>query len=96
MSPRSETIRQRRAAFQRCFLGDDGLPHLDGEVVLKHLATFCRAHGPAMVVCPKEGMCDTLASALAQGRQEVWQLIMEHLHLDERFIVNLREEPRND
>jgi hypothetical protein len=37
------------------------------------------------------GTMDPIASARADGRREVYLRIIENLHLDERFLVNLRE-----
>jgi hypothetical protein len=34
---------------------------------------------------------DPIASARADGRREVYLRMVEHLHLDERFLTNLRE-----
>lgn len=81
----------RRLAWQRALLGENGLPHVDGDIILKDLARFCRAHQSTAVYSHVRGVMDPLASARLDGRREVWLRIVEHLHLDERFLVNLRE-----
>lgn len=81
----------RPVAWQRALLKDDGTPTPDGEIILKDLARFCRANRSTAVFSHIRGALDPLASARADGRREVWLRIVEHLHLDERFLVNLRE-----
>lgn len=61
-------LNERRYAYQATFRGPMG------EVVLKDLARFCRAHESTFHVDPR-------AHALAEGRREVWLRIAEHLHL---------------
>lgn len=84
-------ITGRRLAWQRALLGENGTPTVDGDVILKDLARFCRAHRSTAVYSHVRGTLDPLASARLDGRREVWLRIVEHLHLDERFLVNLRE-----
>jgi len=84
-------IRRRRHAYRLCFLHADGSPNVAGRIVLEDLARFCRAHRSTAVYSPIAGRMDPYASAKADGRREVWLRIMEHLHLEDRHIVNLRE-----
>lgn len=86
----------RRRAWQRLLLGDDRRPSADAEIVLKDLARFCRAHHSTAVYSHVRGAMDPIASARADGRREVWLRIVENLHLDERFLTNLREGPTDD
>jgi hypothetical protein len=81
----------QRASWQRLMLDGEGKLTRDGETVLKDLANFCRAHRSTAVFSHVRGMLDPLASARADGRREVYLRIVENLHLDERFLVNLRE-----
>ena len=89
-------IRGRRIAWQRALLDDDGRPTRDAELMLKDLARFCRAHRSTAAYSHVRGTLDALASARLDGRREVWLRIVEHLHLDERFLVNLREGVNDD
>lgn len=89
-------INKRRSAYQRTLLGPERQPHPDAEIILKDLARFCRAHRSTAVFSQIRGTLDPLASARADGRREVFLRIVEHLHLDERFLTNLREGPTDD
>lgn len=84
-------IFSRRLAWQRLLLRDKDSLTPDAEIVLKDLARFCRAHRSTAVYSQVRGTLDPLASARLDGRREVWLRIVEHLHLDDRFLVNLRE-----
>lgn len=84
-------VLERRSAWQRALLNDDGTVTRDAEVILKDLARFCRAHRSTAVFSMTRGTLDPLGSAKADGRREVWLRIVEHLHLDDRFLINLRE-----
>ena len=86
----------RRLAWKRPLLNEQGALTPDGEVILKDLARFCRAHRSTAVFSHIRGALDPLASARADGRREVYLRIVENLHLDERFLVNLREGPTDD
>jgi hypothetical protein len=90
-----QKLRKRRYAYRRMFLGENGL-NADGEVVLADLAKFCRATSSTAVVNPISRSVDPLATAMAEGRREVWLRIMAHLHIDERVIFNLNENEVND
>jgi hypothetical protein len=91
-----QRVRERRLAYRRVFGIEADQPSPDGEAVLKHLHSFCFGHKAAMVYSPKSGQFDPLACAFAQGKQEVLRMILENLHLDERYIINLREERDDD
>lgn len=90
-----ERIRKRRYAYRRMFLGENGL-NADGQTVLADLAKFCRANSSTAVVSPISRSVDPIATAMAEGRREVWLRIMAHLHLDERIKMNLNEEENNE
>lgn len=83
-------ITARRIAYRDALLGSDGKLTPQAEIILKDLARFCRAHQSTAMRSPT-GAIDPLASARADGRREVWLRIIEHLALDDRFLVNLRE-----
>lgn len=86
-----EKLRKRKYAYRRMFLGDDGL-NADGELVLADLAKFCRANSSTAVVSPVSRAVDPIATAMAEGRREVFLRIVAHLHLDERVKINLNED----
>jgi hypothetical protein len=85
-----EKIRKRRYSYRRMFLGESGLSP-DGQVILTDLAKFCRANSSTAVVNPVSRSVDPIASAMAEGRREVWLRIMAHLHIDEKVVFNLTE-----
>jgi hypothetical protein len=87
-------LRRRRYAYRRLFLGENGL-NADGQTVLADLAKFCRANSSTAVVSPISRSVDPIATAMAEGRREVWLRIMAHLHLEDRVVINLNEE-KND
>ncbi len=88
-------ILKRRYAYRRLFLGEDGLSG-DGQIVLADLAKFCRATQSTAVVSPISRSVDPIATAMAEGRREVWLRITAHLHIDERVIFNLNEEDKDN
>lgn len=90
---------RRVEAYRILFLQSDGKvkplfgpPKPAAEVVLAHLARFCRANKPT-VMFDNSGAVDPLASARMDGRREVWLLIQEHLHIDNKTLLQLREDP---
>jgi hypothetical protein len=83
-------ILKRKYAYRRLFLGEDGL-NGDGQIVLADLAKFCKAYSSTAVVSPVSRQVDPVASALAEGRREVWLRIMAHLHIDEKVAFNLNQ-----
>ena len=84
-------IRKRKYAYRRMFLGENGQLSADGQAVLADLAKFCKANQSIAVVSPISRTVDPIASALAEGRREVWLRIMAHLHIEDRVIFNLNE-----
>lgn len=85
-------VLRRRQAYRRKFLRDDGRAlDVDAEVILADLAKFCRLHKSTAIYAPLRGVIDPIASARADGRREVILRILEHLHLDDRHLTNLRE-----
>ena len=90
-----ERIRKRRYAYRRMFLGENGL-NADGQAVLADLAKFCRANSSTAVVSPISRSVDPIATAMAEGRREVFLRIVAHLYLDERIKMNLNEDENNE
>ena len=58
-----------------------------GEVILRDLARFCRAHDTTFVP-------DDRASALMEGRREVWLRIQHHLQLSEAELWDIYQQPK--
>jgi hypothetical protein len=84
-------IRKRKYAYRRMFLAESGELNPDGEIVLADLKKFCRATASTVVVSPVSRSVDPIATAMAEGRREVWLRIMAHLHLEDRAVINLEE-----
>lgn len=89
---------RRAQAYRMVFLHSEGTvepwigePKPAAKIVLAHLARFCRAHKPTTCFTAV-GAVDPLASARMDGRREVWLIIQEHLHLDDRVLMNLQEQ----
>lgn len=71
-------LSNRRTAYQRVF----ARPDVDVTIVLDDLAKFCRAHDSTFHV-------EHSASAVLEGRREVWLRIAHHLNLTEEQIWEL-------
>jgi hypothetical protein len=78
----------RRQAYRRVLLNPGGDLKCDADVVMRDLARFCRANR-ACIVYGQNGHIDPIASAVVQGRREVWLRIAEHLHLSDAVVTNL-------
>lgn len=81
----------RKRDYQSLFLTPNGTPTAAGERVLKDLARFCRANQSTAVVSPVTRSVDPVASALAEGRREVYLRITRHLYLDESYLTKLEQ-----
>ncbi len=80
---------QLRTAFRACFLGADGRPTAQGEIVLAELRRFCHGNRPTI----KSGLhgIDSHASIAAAARQEVFFRITAMLKLDDSDINRMQE-----
>lgn len=85
-----QRLQRRKYAYRRLFLADNGL-NADAEIILADLKKFCRAAGSTVVVSPVSRQVDPIATAMAEGRREVWLRIMAHLHIEDRVVFNLNE-----
>lgn len=70
---------RKRNHYRGCFMDDSGHLTRSGQVVIKDLASFCSAYRSTAQVGP-QGV-DAMASALAQGRREVWLRLQSMLTL---------------
>lgn len=80
-------IFKRRMAYRHVFA-----PGPAADIVLADLARFCRANKSTVMISPVSRQVDPLASAVAQGRQEVWLRLQAHLHLSDEVVLNLKEQ----
>jgi hypothetical protein len=79
-------LRKRFNAYRSLFKGDNGKLNADAETVLADLKKFCRADRSTHVVG------DPYASALAEGRREVFLRLCSFLHLSEKDFFPLTED----
>lgn len=79
-------LRKRFNAYRSVFKGENGNLTADGEAVLADLKKFCRADRSTHVVG------DPYASALAEGRREVFLRLCSFLHLSEKDFFPLTED----
>lgn len=91
LTQRALRILTRRGAYRACFHGDTQVPTAEGRAVLKDLAKFCRAYESTVMVGP-EGY-DSHATAVAQGRREVWLRIQSMLDLPDTSLLSETENP---
>lgn len=90
-----QRILGRKQAYRRTFLDPDGNVHRNAETVLADLRKFCRATSSTAMVSPVSKSIDPIAMAMAEGRREVWNRLMAHLHIDEKQVFNLEEPTDN-
>lgn len=69
---------RRKQAYEHVFLSES----IYTEIVLRDLAKFCRAHDSTFHK-------DDRASALLEGRREVWLRISQHLNLSDEALWDL-------
>lgn len=87
-------IRNRKAAYARTFMGDDGMnPGVDQAIVLTDLRRFCHADRPTIKISPLTGTVDPIATAVAEGQRQVWLRIMEHLKADPAMFDHIAVDP---
>lgn len=91
MIDRIQKILNRRQAYRRMFLGNDGKLTKDAELVINDLARFCRLHRSTSVISLTTRQTDVPATFQAEGRREVILRILGHLHVDDADLVRLTE-----
>lgn len=89
MIDRIQKILNRRQAYRRLFLGDDGKLTPDAEVVLDDLMRFCRWYQSTTVVSPVSRQTDVPASFQAAGRREMLSRLLAHLHVDDADLLRI-------
>jgi hypothetical protein len=75
-----------RSVFWR---GDMQEEHL--KAIIKDLREFCRADQSCVVVA-KDGRIDTHATAVAEGRREVWLRITQTLNLSDETLQRFKDQ----
>lgn len=91
MIDRLQKILNRRQAYRRMFLGDDGQLTPDAQVVIADLARFCRLHRSTTIVSTVSRQTDVPASFQAEGRREVILRVLGHLHVDDADLFRITE-----
>lgn len=66
-----------------------------GRLALDDLADFCRADRSCVIV-GKDGRVDTHATAVAEGRREVWLKIQQMINLTDAELLRLRTDEEID
>lgn len=81
---------RRRNAYRGVFLNPDGQVGVASNIVLADLKKFCRADRSTIQVSHLQQRVDPIASALLEGRREVWLRIMHHLNVSDKdlFAIN--------
>jgi len=74
-------------AYKRLF----NLESQDAQVVLNDLRKFCGADQPSIRV-GNNGVIDPYATAVAEGRREVWLRIQAQLQISESNLAKLKEQ----
>ncbi|KAF7958218.1 hypothetical protein AWV80_01215 [Cupriavidus sp. UYMU48A] len=77
----------RRRSFYRATFNTDA-----GRKVLADLRRFCRYGESPLVVSTIRQQADPIATAVQIGRQEAFQRIIAHLHIDDAQLLKLKEE----
>lgn len=84
-----DNILRRRSNYRATF---ESVP---GGRVLADLKRFCR-YGKAPMVLGLDRHVDVYATGMEAGRQEVFQRIIGHLHIDDADLLRLKEEANHD
>lgn len=83
-------LMRRRDAYRRIFAPSGELSS-SAELVLNDLRKFCRGTSSTIVVSPITGQVDPIASGVAAGRKEVWDRIIQNLHVSDADIYRIME-----
>src|SRR5690348_8204835 len=87
-------VRGMRAAFRRTFLGADGMPHGEAEIVLAELRRFCYGSNPTIKM--HGGAVDPYASIAAAARQEVFIRVVTLLNMTDRDLFRLEQQAEKE
>lgn len=67
-----------------------------GQKTLADLRRFCRHGDSPLVTSAVRQQVDPIATAVRIGRQEVFQRILQHIHIDDAQLMRLRDETFED
>jgi hypothetical protein len=85
-----EKVLRRRSHYRAAFATPSG------QKVLADLARFCR-HGESPIqVSNVRQQVDPVATAVRIGRQEVFQRILTHLHIDDSQLLRMKDQSNDD
>ena len=76
-----------RQAYQTCFLGDNGKPSKEAQMILRDLANYCHGKKSTAKVNTVSGMIDPLATHLAEGQRRVFLYVLNNINTDD-FMFN--------
>lgn len=85
LTARARAILSRRYSYRAVFTPANDATGA-GKAVLKDLAKYCRAYESTVMV--GQSGYDSHASAVAQGRREVWLRIQSMLELPDKHLLN--------
>ena len=92
ITQRLSALLSRRYHYRGCFLNEQGQTTPQGIAVLKDLARYCDAYRTTMKTGPSG--IDPHASAVAEGRRQVWLRLQAMLRLpDEEILRSMENEP---
>lgn len=80
-----------KSAFKECLMGQGHELHAAGADVMSDLATYCHALRTTTMVA-KDGHIDPIASAIAEGRRQVYLRILGHLKMNESSLIDQLEQ----
>lgn len=79
-----------RESFRAVFRDNEPAP-VHTRAILDDLREFCRAETSCIVI-GKDGRVDTHATAVAEGRREVYLRIMQTLNLSDAVLHTMKEQ----
>lgn len=85
-----DLVLRRRSHYRAAFASPSG------QQVLADLVRFCR-HGESPIqVSLVRQQVDPVATAVRIGRQEVFQRILQHLHIDDAQLLRMKDQANDD
>lgn len=82
----------KKVAYKRAMLGDDGELSDVGRAIMADLKVFCRGGQSTTMVSPVSRTVDPLASMQAEGRREVYDRICQMLFLSDKVLADLNDD----
>jgi hypothetical protein len=96
MIDRARRLLTKRRDYRATFLKEDGKTLSEqGEGVMLDLARFCYALSTTSMVS-QNGTIDPIASAIAEGRRQVYLRILATLRIPDSAILEASERAQND